>query len=196
ATERDALFALGHARRHLAPGAALLLIEQHASRWMDFIFGAQREWWSEGPGDAWLSRHRPSSFWRQHLQQLGLQAAHTLELSSDGSSGPYVVLAQATEQAAATPPQQQAPRTWLMLEDKEGSWSQFAAQLARTLAARGDRVIHATPGGQLAAVDAEHYQLNLQSADQLAALFSQIAAVHGPIEGVVHLYGLGASAGE
>src|SRR5690606_16001198 len=29
ATERDALFALGHARRHLAPGAALLLIEQH-----------------------------------------------------------------------------------------------------------------------------------------------------------------------
>ncbi|MGH8641133.1 MAG: polyketide synthase dehydratase domain-containing protein, partial [Burkholderiales bacterium] len=195
-TERDALAALAYARRQLAPGGAILLIEQHQSRWMDFVFGARRAWWSEAPGGAWISRHRPIQFWRHQLQKLGFQTAIALELSADGGSGPYLLLSQSASPAVALPqPVESVARTWLLLADKEGLSAQLAAQLTKTLDARGDRVIHVTPSSQLGAFDARRYQLNPCDAAHFEALFRQLDAASGRIDGILHLLGWGASSG-
>src|SRR5882762_4107381 len=84
-TEQDALLSLAYSRRHLSPGGSVLVIEQHQSRWMDFVFGARRAWWSAAADDSWTSRHRPAQFWRHQMQRMGFQAGVSLELSGDGA---------------------------------------------------------------------------------------------------------------
>ncbi len=197
ATERDALLALAYARRHLSTGGAILVIEQHPSRWMDFVFGGRRAWWSEAPGGSWTSRHKPVQFWRHQMQKLGFQSGIALELSADGGAGPYVLLSQPAGAAVALPqPAQPVARTWLLLADKEGLSAQLAAQLTKTLEARGDRVIHLTAGRQFAAASARHYQLNPYHAAHFEALFRQLDAASGRIDGILHLHGLSASSGD
>jgi len=197
ATERDALFALAYAKRHLSPGGSILFIEQHRSRWLDLVFGARRTWWSATGDGSWSSRHKPAHLWRQQMQKLGFQAGVTLELSADGASGPYLLLSQVAERVAAVPrPASAAARNWLLLADKEGFSAGLAAQLGKTLEARGDRVVHAMPGGRWAALDARHYEIAPHDPAHYEALFSRVAANLGPLDGILHLHGLGAPSAE
>jgi acyl transferase domain-containing protein/NADPH:quinone reductase-like Zn-dependent oxidoreductase/acyl carrier protein len=191
ATEQEALFALGYARKQLASGAAVLVIEQHPSRWMDFVFGGRRSWWSEGQAGGHVSRHKPALYWRQQMQKLGFQPGIGLELSAEGGSGPYLILTHEADHAAPATRNERGPaRTWLLLADKEGFSARFADQLTRTLEARGDRVVQATPGSQLAAVSPGHYQLNPGDSAQFQGLFAAIDAACGPVDGILHLHGL------
>jgi acyl transferase domain-containing protein/NADPH:quinone reductase-like Zn-dependent oxidoreductase/acyl carrier protein len=193
-TEQDALRAMAYARRHLAHGGAVLVLEQHQSRWMDFVFGARRAWWSAAPDGSWASRHRPAQFWRHQMQSMGFQGGIILELSADGASGPYLLLSQGAEPAgAASQPAQPEARNWLLVADREGFSARFAAQLGKMLESRGDRVIHAAPGGQWAMMDGRHYQFVLHDAAHYEALFARVG---GRLDGIVHLHGLGASSGD
>jgi NADPH:quinone reductase-like Zn-dependent oxidoreductase/acyl carrier protein len=197
ATEQEALLALSYARRHLSTGGAVLVIEQHPSRWMDFVFGGHRAWWSEQHGGAWTSRHKPPTYWRQQMQKLGFQHAVAVELSAEGGSGPYLILSHESDHAAPAPKAAPAPaRTWLLLADKEGFSARFADQLTRTLEARGDSVVQATPGSQLAAVNPGHYTLNPTDSAQFEGLLARIEAASGPIDGILHLHGLSTASGD
>ena len=196
ATEHGALSALSHARRFLSAGGAVFIIEQHPSRWMDFVFGGHRAWWSEAQGGSWASRHRPPQFWRNQLQKSGFQAVTALELSAHGGSGPYILLSQKADQAGAPQPEQSATCNWLLLADKEGYSARFAAQLARTMEARGDRVIHVTPGSRLASLGERHHQLNPYHPADYEALFRQLGAAFGRIDGILHLHGLSEPSGD
>ncbi len=194
-TEYDALLALAYAKHYLSPGGSILLIEQHQSRWMDLVFGTRRGWWSVAPDGSWTSRHRPAPFWRQQVQKAGLQAGASLELSSDGASGPYLLLCQKTDavNTGAQPVSLPVPRNWLLLADKEGFSARLSAQLGRMLEARGDCVLRATPGGHFAALDARHYQLAPHDAVQYETLFQRLEADFGELDGILHLQGLNAS---
>jgi len=195
ATEDKASLAISYAKRHLCAGGSLLIVEQHPSRWMDFVFGGRRAWWTEAQDGSWVSRHKSIRFRRHQLQELGFQSGIELELSEDdGNSGPYVLLSQRAERAdASAQPIQLLPRTWLLLADREGFSARFAAQLTRRLGARGDRVIQATPGGQLVTVDTAHYRLNPCDSSHFEALLPKLADAFGQLDGILHLYGLNAS---
>ncbi len=196
-TEQEALLALAYSRRHLSAGGSILVIEQHQSRWMDFVFGARRSWWSVAPDGSWASRCKPPQFWRHQMQRIGFPAGVTMELSADGASGPYLLLCQALEQVGtASQPIQTIARNWLLVADREGFSARLADQLGKMLEARGDCVIHATPGAHFAALDARHYQLVPYDAVQYEALFERLEADFGRFDGILHLHGLSASTGD
>jgi len=198
ATDREITVALDYAKRHLCAGGAVLALREHPSRWMDFVFGGKRSWWKDASGGSWVSRHNSPTHWRSQMQRLGFQHATVLDMAAEGASGPFLVISQMLEHAGvATPrPQPSAPRTWLLLTDKENFSARFSDQLTRTLKARGDRVVRAVPGSQYGAVDAEHYQVNPCESAHFEQLLSWLVAAHGRLDGVLHLHGLGAAAGD
>jgi acyl transferase domain-containing protein/NADPH:quinone reductase-like Zn-dependent oxidoreductase/acyl carrier protein len=196
-TEQDALLSLAYSKRCLSPEGSVLVIEQHQSRWMDFVFGARRDWWTVANDDTWASRHRTAQYWRHQMQKVGFHAGVSLELSAVGASGPYLLISQrnARPSVASQPPQSIA-RNWLVVADGEGFAAQLAVQLGKMLEARGDCVVHATPGAQFTALDAHHYQLIPYDAAQYEALFERLEAAYGQIDGILHLHGLSASTGD
>jgi acyl transferase domain-containing protein/NADPH:quinone reductase-like Zn-dependent oxidoreductase/NADP-dependent 3-hydroxy acid dehydrogenase YdfG/acyl carrier protein len=194
-SEHDALRALAYARRQLSAGGSLVVLEHHQSRWMDFVFGVRLTWWSEDADGSWLPRHRPPQFWRHQMQRTGMQGTACLELSADGTSGPYLLLSQQAEQPGAiAQPLAPVARNWLLVADKEGVSARLAAQLGRMLEARGDRAIHVTPGTHFAALDGHRYQLSPQDAAQYGDLLQRLESSIGRLDAIVHLHGLGASA--
>jgi acyl transferase domain-containing protein/NADPH:quinone reductase-like Zn-dependent oxidoreductase/acyl carrier protein len=196
-TEGEALLALAHASRHLVPGGALLFIEQHRSRWLDFLFGGRPSWWGGASGEDWTSRHKPAQFWRRHLAKFGFQAPAAFSPSGEIQSGPYLLLAQigATAGAAIDPPPAEV-RTWLLVADGEGFSAIFASQLTATLQARGDRVVQLIPGSRFAATDAWHYQADLRDAAQLESFLARLAPTYGRLDGIVYLHGLDPTAAD
>jgi acyl transferase domain-containing protein/NADPH:quinone reductase-like Zn-dependent oxidoreductase/acyl carrier protein len=195
-TGHDAMLALAYAGRHLCSGGSAVLVDQHPSRWTDFVFGGRRAWWSEGHDGSWTSRQKPAQFWRHQMQKMRFQDGVVLELSAEGGSGPYLLLSRQAETGALPRPAPSESRTWVLLADKEGYSARFAAQLARTLEARGDRIVHATPGVQFSVVDARRCQLDPYDPGHFEKLFQRIAAAGGRLGGVLHLYGLSAPSGD
>jgi phthiocerol/phenolphthiocerol synthesis type-I polyketide synthase C len=195
-TESDALFALSQARQWLAPRGSLILLEQHRSRWLDFVFGTRPDWWSDIAGNAGKSRHKNVDFWRRHIQKLGLINGAALEFAHGTGSGPYLLLASAPD-APATGMSTTVSHNWLVLADKEPD--EYSARLARQLTdvlqTRGDRVALVTQSGQFAVLGEHHYQLNAADPVQVEALLAHAATRFGGIDGVIHLQGMATAAG-
>lgn len=174
-TVAEAVAALEYARSCLAPGGSLVVAGQHGARWIDFVFGAQRQHWSLLDNGNWLSSQRTVQFWQQQLQQLGFAGADLFELSPDTLSGPYLLLAQ-----QAMPAQQpataakRAPRSWILLADETGVSAQLSDQLVKQLQERGDMVVQAGPGDTAA----------------IEALLRTTTASYGKLDGIVHLAGI------
>lgn len=167
--------ALEHARACLAPGGSLIVIGQHPSRWIDFVFGAQRDNWSSSENGAWLSNQRTALFWQLQLQQQGFGDADLFELSPDTLSGPYLLLAQPAENVASANPSRSAmPRSWILLAEQGGYSAQLSDHLARKLQARGDLVVQACPGDTAA----------------IESLLRETTGNYGQLDGIVHLAGL------
>ncbi|SPE21094.1 Polyketide synthase (fragment) [Burkholderiales bacterium] len=172
---RDATRVLDYARCRLAPGGSIIVFGQHPSRWVDFVFGRDPQWWSASTQDVLLSRQRPVGFWQQQLEQLGFASIRLQEFSPNTGSGPYLLLARLAE-PARLPLQAHPPkiRNWLLLADEDGHSATVAIHLADSLLGHGHRVIRARPGG----------------AAQIAALLQDAIASLGGLDGIVHLSGL------
>ncbi len=179
----QALQALDYARQRLAPDASLLVVGQHPSRWIDFVFGARASAWTPDAQGNCLSNQRPSTFWQQHLQSLGLQCAEPFEFAPDTLSGPYLLLAQrpdeTPERQMSVPTLHSGVRSWILLADRQGFSQVLADRLAETLRARGDLVI----------------QSSASSAGQLTELLRETTSNYGELDGLVHLAGLTDGAG-
>ncbi len=174
-TLEEAIRALEYARACLAPGGSIIVIGQHPSRWIDFVFGGQRKQWFPSETGSWLSNQRASLFWQQQLQQLDLSSADIFELSPDTLSGPYLLLAQLTDNALSTAPSRKVmPRSWILLADRNGYSLQLSDHLAKKLQARGDLVIQACPG------DTAH----------ITSLLLDTTSNYGQLDGIVYLAGL------
>ena len=174
-TLEEAIEALRHARSCLAPGGSLIVIGQHSSRWIDFVFGAQRRHWSLSKNGTWLSNQRPAQFWQQQLQHLHFSNTNILELAPNTLSGPYLLLSQLAEGALPTaPPRISMPRSWVLLADQEGFSAQLSDSLTKKLQSRGDLVIQACPG------DTAH----------ISSLLLETTASCGHLDGLVYLGGL------
>ncbi len=175
ATLEKTLQALDHARRCLAAGASLIVVGQHPSRWIDFVFGARQDGWSRSDGGDWRSTQRPSFFWQQQLEQSGFARCELFEFSPDTLSGPYLLLAQlAEEHGTAHNAPRVALRSWVLLADQVGFSAKLSDQLARKLQARGDLVIQASTG----------------DTTKIASLLAETTGNYGELDGIVYLAGL------
>ena len=166
--------ALEYARSHLAPGGSIVVLGQHPSRWVDFVFGRNPQWWTDSTEGVLASRQQPVRFWQQQLEQFGFASVRLQEFSPDTNSGPYLLLARLAEPARLVAAHLPKIRNWLLLADDDGSSGSLAKRLAGRLQARGHRVIHARPGGAI----------------QLTALLREVIGSLGALDGVVHLAGL------
>ena len=177
----QALLAFEYARACLAPGGSLIVVGQHPSRWIDVVFGAQRSGWSRSESGQWLSQQRPSLFWRQQLQEIGLVCPEPFEFSPDTFSGPYVLLGQlpASEHTPAESPRSTL-RSWILLADADGYSARLSDQLTKKLQARGDLVIQSQPGDAL----------------QIESLLRETRGNYGELDGLVYLAGLDDQADE
>ena len=163
--------ALRQAASHLNPHGQLAVLAQHPTRWADFVFGAQADWWLAGPEQA-LSRQQRPQFWLHELQRHGLSVSHTLEALPGNACGSYLLLAGHGASAAATLPEVTVQRWALLAESGQAA----AEQLAQALREQGQQVSLLQPG------DAQ-------------SLAQQLAALDQAPEHVLHLAGFDSSQG-
>jgi len=176
---RDALRALDHARDQLAPGGVLMIIGQHPSRWLDFVFGSDATWWSGSPlGSplgAPLSRQQPVEFWQAHLREIGFASLRVHQHAGPVPAGSFLILAARSATVDALAPPVSAPRHWLLLADAHDYSSHLAAHLTQRLRLAGDCISLGSA-------------VNTQA---LVTLIEDSIANFGPIDGVVAMTGLG-----
>ncbi len=164
-----------YARSNLTPGGSLIVIGQHPSRWIDFVFGGQRSNWSTSVNGTWQSNQRSAQFWLQQLQQFDFGKADIFELSPDTLSGPYFLLAQLPETILPTVPAHNlTPRSWILLADQNGYSAQLSDQLTKKLQARGDLVLQVCP----------------DDLSRFESLLLDTTASFGNLDGIVHMAGL------
>lgn len=174
-TLEEATKALAYASACLAPGGSLIVQGQHPSRWIDFVFGAQRKNWLPSENGTSLSNQRSIQFWQQQLEELGFSSPEIFEMSPDTFSGPYLLLAKPARAALSPASSRQAkPRSWILLANQDGNSAQLSDHLAKKLQERGDLVVQAGPG------DTAH----------ITSLLRDTTASYGKLDGIVHLAGL------
>jgi len=174
----DALRALKAAQSTLAPGGVLLLIGQHASRWLDFIFGRDANWWSESVDGAPLGRQQPAEFWQERARLAGFPRVKLHQHVDELGCGAYLMvgtLATPAVPAAAAPAAAvAAPQHWLVLSDAAGYSAQLAEHLSARLSELGDRVSRGVANEALA----------------LGTIIEDSVSATGPLHGIVSLSGL------
>lgn len=168
----DALYALDYARSALRPNGTLLVIGQHPSRWMDFVFGAERGNWTQSQQGKWLSNQRNAAFWLQALRQPAFTTPELLEFSPDTLSGPYLMLSKRLESSRiAAPPEKTTPCSWVLLADGRGFCGKLSDRLTALLQGRGDMVVQAVP----------------DSNAQLEKLLTRTTKSYGQLDGIIYL---------
>jgi phthiocerol/phenolphthiocerol synthesis type-I polyketide synthase C len=170
----DALRALDYARTQLAPGGALLVIGQHPTRWLDFVFGRDPKWWSDAPDGTPLSRQQPVAFWQDRAEQAGISALRRYEPAQDMAVGPYLLLGRRAAASEPLPAQPPPARHWLVLADTAGYSAKLALRLCKEFQTQGDAVSRAA----------------CSDAAALGAVIEDSVGHHGPLDGIVDLRGL------
>ena len=174
-TPEKAIEALLFARNCLVPGGSLIIIGQYPSRWIDFLFGAQRDHWSLSNDGTWLSNQYLPQFWEQQLQALNFSNTALLELSPDTFSGSYILMAQlAVDALLAARARETLPRSWVLLADKIGFSAQLSDMLTKMLQIKGDIVVQACPGDTAG----------------ITSLLQDTTASYGQLDGIIYLAGL------
>jgi acyl transferase domain-containing protein/NADPH:quinone reductase-like Zn-dependent oxidoreductase/acyl carrier protein/NADP-dependent 3-hydroxy acid dehydrogenase YdfG len=170
------ILAIEYARHSLIGGGALLIVNQHPSRWADFVFGAQRQNWSQTRNAMWLSKQRPAEFWLEHLNQLRHTDIELLEFSPNTQSGPYLLLSKLPAHAMPVSDKvaTQLPRSWIIIADEQNYSAQLSNQLTTDLQKRGDIVIQSAP----------------DDSQQLANLLTDTTHNFGELDGLIYLAGL------
>jgi phthiocerol/phenolphthiocerol synthesis type-I polyketide synthase C len=171
---RDAIRALEYAHAQLAPGGALLVIGQHPSRWLDFVFGREVWWWSESPDGAPLSRQQPVEFWQERTEKAGFTSLRLHQHGDELASGAYLLLGSRNSVSEALGAAASNPRHWLLLADATGYSAELAANLAERLQQAGDSISRSISGDAVA----------------LGTILEDSVAAFGPLHGIVSLSGL------
>jgi phthiocerol/phenolphthiocerol synthesis type-I polyketide synthase C len=136
---------LKNARRLLRDDGRLVLLERHASRAADLVFGLEPRWWRASPesvtGSIGRSRLCPPEVWRALLAQTGFEQIEAVPDVPEAATGPYVLIAQADAARAATQPMLAPARTWLIVRDATGYSADLGQALAAALGAAGQRIV-------------------------------------------------------
>jgi phthiocerol/phenolphthiocerol synthesis type-I polyketide synthase C len=136
---------LRNARRLLRDHGRLVLLERHASRAADLVFGLEPHWWRGSPDSATESAVRSRlcspEVWHALLAQVGFEHIEAVQDVPEDPTGPYVLIAQADSARTAAQPASIAARTWLLARDATGYSADLGQALAAALAAAGQRIV-------------------------------------------------------
>jgi phthiocerol/phenolphthiocerol synthesis type-I polyketide synthase C len=174
----DALRALDCARAQLAPGGTLVLVGQHASRWLDFVFGRDAAWWSMSEDGAPLGRQQPAEFWQSRAEIAGFTGLQLQQHVDQLACGAYLLLGSRAAPGIAAVAAE--PRHWLLLSDAAGYSAQLADHLSAQLTELGAQVSRGVASEALA----------------LGTILEDSATSGGPIHGIVCLSGLNRRRGD
>ena len=183
-----------HVSRLLAPGGLLIMVEMiRPERFIDISFGLTEGWWKFTDTDL-----RPSSLlldrsgWLRFLADQGfaepqaVPAVDTPGMSSLNLQAVVTARPPLAQRDAVQLPD--GKRRWLLLTDSEG----VGGRLGELLVDRGGDVVVATPAAAYRRVDDGSFELDPTSRDDLSLLIEELTADR-PLDGVVHLLGLGAT---
>ncbi|MGO9803056.1 MAG: SDR family NAD(P)-dependent oxidoreductase [Steroidobacteraceae bacterium] len=141
---RDALRALECARAQLQAGGCLLIIGQHAARWLDFVFGRDPAWWNDADDLSRSQRGDPPGFWMARVQGAGFSVQGRYWHGEPLDSGPFLLLAMRTLEVESPVVRAAASaRQWLVLADGAGYAAQLSARLCARLEEQGAAVTQA-----------------------------------------------------
>jgi phthiocerol/phenolphthiocerol synthesis type-I polyketide synthase C len=159
----------------LIPGGTLVIVGQHPTRWIDFVYGGQQSNWLPQDNGQWLSNQRTTQFWQTHLNQSDFLNNTLYEALPDTFSGPYIILAQRGDRRLPTLQQtNNMPRSWIILADRDGYSANLSDQLTKKLQLQGDLVVQA---------------FSYETSD-IESLLLETTSHYGQLDGFVHLAGL------
>jgi acyl transferase domain-containing protein/acyl carrier protein len=182
---------LAHARRLIAPGGVLLILEAvRAQRWFDLTFGFTEGWWKFTDlgkrGDSPLLNR---SEWLDLLAETGFESVRAIPSTPPGAgmladNAVMVARAPRIKENAGRGVQKRPAGTWLIFADGGG----LGENLAERLKAAGDAALLVFSGPAFEIVDAERIILNPEAPDAFGRLFPD--GDREPYAGVIHLWGL------
>jgi phthiocerol/phenolphthiocerol synthesis type-I polyketide synthase C len=131
---------LQSARHLLRDDGRLIVLETHASRAADLVFGLEPQWWRDS--ETARSRLCAPAAWRAMIADAGFETIETVHDVPQSQTGPYIMIARAdTAQRAVPQTQSAAVRTWLIARDSTGYSAELGQALGAALAAAGQRVV-------------------------------------------------------
>jgi NAD(P)-dependent dehydrogenase (short-subunit alcohol dehydrogenase family)/acyl carrier protein len=120
---------LGHVRRLLAPGGALLLLEgTERQRWVDLTFGLLEGWWKftdldRRPSHALLTQAQ----WKSALEDFGFVDVDSVPRRKS----PQALIVAKTPMTVGGAEQAEARRSWLLIGDNHGYATEVAGRLQK-----------------------------------------------------------------
>ena len=173
-----ALRALDSAREMLAPGGSIIVIGMHPSRWMDFTYGENAEWWRETADGSVVSTQQSSRFWSQQLAKRGFGTPAEIDFSSDIKCGPYMLLAPANglgnNRQVVSTVESPDSKCWLIVADAVGHSARVGAKVSARLREAGHNVA----------------SLATAEPSAIGEALLQLQRETGRVDGVLHLAGL------
>jgi phthiocerol/phenolphthiocerol synthesis type-I polyketide synthase C len=185
---------LRNARRLLLDEGRLVLLDKHASRAADLVFGLEPHWWRgthDNEAESVQSRLRAPDAWRALLEQAGFDTIEAVHDVPEVPTGPYVLIAQADSAQRATLQPQPAPvRTWLIARDAAGFSADLGQALGAALAANGQRVVTVIAAPIYARIDPLCHALDPSSPSHWDRLLATLRNAGEEPQGWIHLVGL------
>ena len=191
----DAARRLRNARRLLRDDGRLVMLERHASRAADLVFGIDPHWWrdtAESTVDAAVrSRLRAPDVWRALLAQTGFADSAVVHEVPESTTGPYVLIAQAdASRARSSPESAPPPKTWLMLRDAVGYSADLGESLTAALGAAGQRIVTVIAAQHYERIGPHCHALDPSAAPHWDRLLESLRQAGEEPQGWIHLAGL------
>lgn len=176
-TDRANYRALDYALRLLKPGASLLVIGHHPTRWIDFSFGLQTACWEDELQDVEEIQQRSRLAWQHRMAGLGLQAVRHMDASHEAEAGAFLLIGKNPSNSKVDSPitPNETPRSWLILGDIDARPAHLVDQLARTLQQFGGIATICTKSDETS----------------IAREITEMTAQFGELDGIIHLQGFG-----
>ena len=198
----DSAVRLDNIQRLLFDDGLLVIVEQHASRVADLVFGLNPGWWHverSNSNDGFVkSRRRAPQAWSAALTQAGFADVQTICDPPAATTGPYLLIARASARATdapARPRQPMMPRTWLVVQDEAGYSAELGAALATQLAQYGQHLIAVTNAADYSSNGRDRFALDAGSAKHWARLIAELQHAGTKPDAWVHLAGLDLATG-
>jgi acyl transferase domain-containing protein/NADPH:quinone reductase-like Zn-dependent oxidoreductase/acyl carrier protein/NADP-dependent 3-hydroxy acid dehydrogenase YdfG len=186
---------LRNARRLLLDDGRLVLLESHASRAADLVFGLEPHWWRESQGATEplaRSRLRAPEQWCTLLAQVGFEQIEAVHDVPEEPSGPYMLIARADAVGAASQlmPVPPPTRTWLIVRDATGYSADLGQALAAAFGAAAQRVVTVIAAPIYERIGPKCHALDPSSPSHWDRLLNTLREAGETPQGWIHLAGL------